>query len=248
MTKKWLESIALTGITVLAINASAASFDCTTAKRTAEKLICTDSNLSKLDEQLHEAYRKLGSNKQLRTQQRAWLKTRDACLEVTCLTGVYGQRLAVLQSLAPISAKNGLPVTTKAERSSHATTHAGQSDFCNEFSNDLEKTPLGSTERFVEYADGEGRAKIFKDVDIDGDKKNDEVMQDCGSISEGTCTLYIQLSGGRGYEFTDKPFTLIRLRGEYYALVGHTYPEINTGNRRLFALSSRKASLACKGL
>jgi uncharacterized protein len=43
-------------LSVLATTANAASFDCKLAQAKIEKMICADSGLSKLDEQLSAAY------------------------------------------------------------------------------------------------------------------------------------------------------------------------------------------------
>src|SRR5688572_18119262 len=65
-------------------NAPAASFDCATATQPVEKLICSDAELSKLDEEMARAYSdaiaRLSSADApaLKSNQRAWLKTRRA--------------------------------------------------------------------------------------------------------------------------------------------------------------------------
>lgn len=89
----------------LALSAQAASFDCGKASTHIEKLICSDPDLSKLDEKLGEDYQgALGKadeeQKQLLlTEQRHWLKhTRNVCQDITCLKLAYWSRQAELET------------------------------------------------------------------------------------------------------------------------------------------------------
>lgn len=86
-----------------ALNAHAASFDCTKAKSDVEKLICGDTTTSALDEKLQQAYRTAlaatdaPSKKALAQEQRNWIKyTRDICQDTTCLQQVYTDRIVML--------------------------------------------------------------------------------------------------------------------------------------------------------
>jgi glucose/arabinose dehydrogenase/uncharacterized protein YecT (DUF1311 family) len=81
--------------------ASAASFDCAKASTPTEKQICSDATLSRLDEQLDDAYRtaqkRAESRVALRDAQRKWLATRrDVCKDVACLRAAYQARIDVL--------------------------------------------------------------------------------------------------------------------------------------------------------
>lgn len=98
---------------------------------------------------------------------------------------------------------------------------------------------------YVDSIEAGGRESIFQNVDLDGDGKPDDVMQGCGSPSDGSCTLYVTLSNGGGYEVTEEPFGVIRFRSKYYIIVGDTYPQKNT-NRRLYSLTGQGAELVCK--
>lgn len=87
--------------------AHAASFDCAKARSPMEKLICADSRLSSLDEQLNAAYReaiaRTDAKSLLATWQRGWLKSYDVtqCKDAQCLSIEFGKRLSLLQSVAP---------------------------------------------------------------------------------------------------------------------------------------------------
>lgn len=81
--------------------ASAASFDCARATTPTEKQICSDATLSRLDEQLDDAYRtaqkRAESRTALRDAQRQWLSTRrDVCQDVACLRSAYQARIEAL--------------------------------------------------------------------------------------------------------------------------------------------------------
>jgi uncharacterized protein len=79
----------------------AASFDCGKAASEVEKLICSDAELSKLDESMNEAYQKALQRSDLRAQtikwQRLWLKNeRDVCKNAQCIKAAYETRIKEL--------------------------------------------------------------------------------------------------------------------------------------------------------
>ena len=78
--------------------AHGASFDCDGAKRQAERMICADAVVSKLDEQLDATYRDAmaGAVDQpgLAKDQRLWIAERNRCANAACLAAVYRERIA----------------------------------------------------------------------------------------------------------------------------------------------------------
>ncbi len=78
----------------------AASFDCTRASSSIERMICGDAELSQLDERLARAYqeaRKSSASKELASAQIAWLKkVRERCADVACLKAEYAARIQAL--------------------------------------------------------------------------------------------------------------------------------------------------------
>ena len=80
--------------------ASAASFDCTKASTKIEKFICSDGELSKLDDELASLYASVRSqNQDIVSQQRKWLREkRGTCETVDCLKLVYRERIASLRN------------------------------------------------------------------------------------------------------------------------------------------------------
>jgi uncharacterized protein len=85
----------------LMTTAQAASFDCGKAKSEVEKIICSNSELSRLDESLNKAYLKAlkqnGIKEQTIKSQRQWLKNkRNVCQNAECLRKAYKTRIKQL--------------------------------------------------------------------------------------------------------------------------------------------------------
>lgn len=82
----------------------AASFDCSKAVSVVEKAICSDRELSGLDDSLAQAYKKALSAasdpEAVKRGQRAWLKSeRDVCKDLPCLKKAYTKRLGELNDM-----------------------------------------------------------------------------------------------------------------------------------------------------
>lgn len=70
-----------------------ASFDCSKAKSDVEKMICQDDELSKMDEKLSEVYTSFYLlTKEIKTDQRAWIKQRNQCQDTNCIKEAYATR------------------------------------------------------------------------------------------------------------------------------------------------------------
>lgn len=81
------------------------SFDCGPVKKLSERMICDRKNLSRLDRQLARTYESLqkeiprGARTGLKSEQVAWLKTRDRCgADAPCLRRNYKGRIADLEA------------------------------------------------------------------------------------------------------------------------------------------------------
>lgn len=90
----------LFGLLALSSPAQAASFDCAKAGTKVEKLICSDAELSKLDEELNAAYKTALQDGKLadtiRQAQKQWMKERNSCADANCVKQAYEARLASL--------------------------------------------------------------------------------------------------------------------------------------------------------
>jgi uncharacterized protein len=97
----------------LTMPAIAASFDCGQARTPVERAICTDPSLSAQDEQLallFEQAKLHGERSEVIRQQKGWLKTRDACKDLTCLRKHYKSQVQLLQPVADLA--NGQLIIT----------------------------------------------------------------------------------------------------------------------------------------
>lgn len=96
----WLLIVAALAFT--GAGAHAAGFDCQRAQSKAEKIICADGGLSRLDDQLGAVYAQVqnaaGDGKAEKAMQLAWLRTRNACADAACLARAYATRIAELQA------------------------------------------------------------------------------------------------------------------------------------------------------
>jgi len=83
--------------------AMAASFDCSKARTAVEKMICSDSVLSQLDEQLNAAYSgalsRIDNKAALKASQRSWLAF--SCREPACATELFKERIVLLNAVVP---------------------------------------------------------------------------------------------------------------------------------------------------
>jgi uncharacterized protein len=84
----------------LASVAYSASFDCAKASTFVENAICSDAELSTLDDTLSSVYRKASSASdaagEIKSSQRSWIKKRNACQDNACLKKAYSQRIDAL--------------------------------------------------------------------------------------------------------------------------------------------------------
>src|SRR5512139_946550 len=84
---------------------NATSFDCGKATSEVEKIICSNDELSKLDESLNKAYsqalQRTDIKKRTIERQRQWLKNfRNVCRDAECITIAYEIRLNELRFLS----------------------------------------------------------------------------------------------------------------------------------------------------
>ena len=106
MKNKFYSLYLLGAMLLVNLSAHAASFDCKKARSFQEKTICSDPQLSALDEQLGASYKdaieRSGAKKILVLWQRAWLKYSEYsdCKNAQCLIQETSKRIAVLDSVA----------------------------------------------------------------------------------------------------------------------------------------------------
>lgn len=96
-------AVAVCGCFILAGSAYCQSFDCRKAGTVVERLICSDPELSSLDESLARAYKSVRNSGlvdkgQLKADQVKWLRQRDRCRDADCLRAFYTARTAELEA------------------------------------------------------------------------------------------------------------------------------------------------------
>jgi len=88
-------------------SAQAATFDCDKASSFAEKVVCSDSRITAMDDELGALYKlALASSPQkdaLKADQKAWLASRDQCQDSNCIMKAYSDRIAALKGGANAS-------------------------------------------------------------------------------------------------------------------------------------------------
>jgi uncharacterized protein len=84
--------------------AQAATFDCKKASNFAEKVICSDSRLTSMDDQLGRLYKDAlaasSNSETLKTEQKAWLSTRNQCKNSDCILKAYTDRISALSAIS----------------------------------------------------------------------------------------------------------------------------------------------------
>lgn len=134
-----MRALRLTSVTLAVClwvqTATAASFDCARAHTSTEKLVCSDATLSRLDEQLGDAYRsaqrRVESRTALRDAQRKWLSTRrDVCTDAPCLRAAY---LARIEALLDEGTANPTTETLELNATKARETYAAPQGDCGGF-------------------------------------------------------------------------------------------------------------------
>ena len=106
MNKIASQAAALILCSLIAGSSLAASYDCTKASTWVEQAICDSPQLSELDSELGEQYLDLRRQakrldqvryRRLQREQKAWLRTRNRCTNLTCLYDRYQQRIGELE-------------------------------------------------------------------------------------------------------------------------------------------------------
>lgn len=101
-------------LTIVGVDAAAASFDCSKATAADERAVCASQTLSDEDVRMVTLYDVavklvgMGVRGDLRDQQRAFLAARASCgADAACIAGLYEQRVASLQKIIDDIAARG---------------------------------------------------------------------------------------------------------------------------------------------
>ncbi|MHB8149270.1 MAG: lysozyme inhibitor LprI family protein [Desulfobulbia bacterium] len=152
----------------------AASFDCAKASTKVEKLICENSTISKLDDELSKVYQDdlLKANEEqkqrLIAEQKHWLKyTRNVCADEPCFKHAYWSRMAELATFfgphSPLYKKEA----DKAEAIKEVLTtnrfeaSQGTTAFCHQMFDDLKQM------NGIEFVDPIVQVQSYEDPALD---------------------------------------------------------------------------------
>jgi len=93
--------------------ARAATFDCDKASTSVEKVICSDTRLTNLDDQLGRQYKDVlaasSNGGALKAKQKAWLSSRNQCKDSDCIMKAYDDRIRVLNAMSAPAKSSGSP-------------------------------------------------------------------------------------------------------------------------------------------
>jgi uncharacterized protein len=93
----------LTTLALLMPCAQAATFDCNKASNFVEKVICSDSRLTSMDDQLGRLYKDAlataSDYEALKTEQKDWLSSRNQCKDSDCIMRAYSDRISALSAM-----------------------------------------------------------------------------------------------------------------------------------------------------
>ena len=95
----WWVSLAAV-LSVLALPAHAASFDCAKASTKVEHIICDNPDVSKLDEELAASYKAAlqdqSKAESIKQSQKQWIRKRNECANASCVKSIYKARLKLI--------------------------------------------------------------------------------------------------------------------------------------------------------
>lgn len=168
---------------------SATSFDCTKAATHVEKIICSNSEISELDNEVNVDYHKAldETNNELRTglikQQKHWLKfTRNRCIDELCLKHAYWSKLAELKTFFFVNNLNihgpsykKSPYQNEAEKlapikqilaSTKMYPGSNQPAFCQQIFDDLKQM------KNISFVEAKVKTNSYEDEALDPWKQN----------------------------------------------------------------------------
>lgn len=218
-------------LTAASTSASSASFDCHKAKGQVEKAICSDPELSKLDEEMATEFDVARSTSDreglavLKDSQKRWLTDRDKLCEtrIICLRDLYKAQMATLRNWK------------KCAGLSHVL--------------DKPQTMRPRTLTRLKSSSREGGDIEYLGLDVDADGDADEVIQSCGSQGM-PCNLFVSMTGGGNLELEEERFYLARFRSDLLVIVGDSAFEGRKPgavlNRSIYQVKKTGIDLICR--
>lgn len=145
-------------VSIFTFKSYAVSFDCNKAATLVENVICSDEEISALDDALASSYANVLASSDdagsIKLEQRNWLKKRNACQNKACLKTLYTQRIQEL---------------TRSKSASKETTNdqAGSDALPKKPGDCMDSTLLGKATRFEGAVAGQAGGEVFVQVTKD---------------------------------------------------------------------------------
>jgi uncharacterized protein len=192
------------GWLALVTTVQAASFDCAKAASTIEKLICSDDDLSKLDEALSKVYQQEVEQSEDRTkaikEQRQWLKeNRNSCHDADCLKLAYKERIHKIEMTTHPKASDVIDGDWEIVYSCEGATGI-YAERCSNGDRDHFELYLWSTGNHLCGVHA-ATAQLGNRVDEDEDTENPSIN---GNINNNSATIEFHSSEGATGEATIK--------------------------------------------
>lgn len=141
---------------LLPMGGQAASFDCARSNHPVSDAVCSDPALSALDDELAKAYqarlRSSPDKKALKSQQLAWIQTRDSCADAPCIAEQYKVRISELSASIPAEPVPAQPITLNSSTSEAAAPPTQNSETSAEVAVDSADTSSSETLSIPEAA------------------------------------------------------------------------------------------------
>jgi uncharacterized protein len=201
-------------------------------------MICSNAELSKLDEDLNAAYQSAMQDesqaKTVRRVQKEWLKDRNSCANITCLKTAYETRVAQLQlgENARITKGADNPICTKVEK--------GNVSYINF---DLMHALIPDSTTHQSYGEGLARA----DIDNKGQLENVVKVYVSNGPYETTFLATTDDSRTRILDTTLNKSLAEIGAGDLFILNGVTFIDIKGGDiRTIYKVEHENANLMCE--
>jgi len=201
--KSW-RALLLVPCSVLMTPAQAATFDCNKASSFVEKAICSDSRLTSMDDQLGRLYKEAltesSNSEAVKTEQKAWLSSRNQCKDSDCIMKAYTDRISALSAMTAPAKAGDFTGTYKMKNDGAAGEALIQ-----QTGNDRIKFYINATYRMnTGELSGEipllGNAATYVDKEFDCTVSFEFASGSLGLTQNGSCGMGLNVDAGGTYK------------------------------------------------
>jgi uncharacterized protein len=194
----------LTTLALLMPCAQAATFDCNKASNFVEKVLCSDSRLTSMDDQLGRLYKDAlataSDYEALKTEQKDWLSSRNQCKDSDCIMRAYSDRISALSAMTAPAKPGDFTGTYKMKNDGAAGEALIQ-----QTGNDRIKFYINATYRMnTGELSGEvplsGNAATYVDKEFDCTVSFNFSPGSLGLTQNGSCGMGLNVDAGGTYK------------------------------------------------